>query len=118
MKSYQQTLNSIQNEIETLKRHAELVKEFTPDKIYLIYKDVALLLPHKYIFSETSKLNKIVFKIIATDTWSLNNHWVFLDHLREAVVPVELKDLALYVHFKLKAPIFEKIIKTGRFPRR
>jgi hypothetical protein len=125
MKSYLDGLVSIKEEIKTLKKHKELLKEFSPEGFYLLDGD-HIVIPRQYrIYGDTWR-NKIIFNIIASNEWSVPDRYVMIlgeIALRDRrntgrLIPVKIKDLALYVHFKFKTPLFERIIKTGKLPQR
>ena len=124
MKSYKSTLNAIRSEITTLKKHIEVMKKHPPMKLYLLW-GATILLPRQYVQCLDTWRNKIIFNVIASDDWdvptihkmTLGEFLVEKKH-RAKLVPLKIKDLPLYVHFKYKTPLFERIIKTGKLPRR
>ena len=125
MKSYQISIGSIQRDLKLLKKHLEIIKKYPPNGIYLMDKE-HLVMPRQYRLYDAIWRNKITFTIIASDLWEPTKdnikYNMILGQLyapnKTSLIPVEIKDLALYVHFKYKTSIFEKIIKTGKLPRR
>lgn len=124
MKSYATTLSSIQGEIATLNQHIEIIKNHPPEQLYLLW-GATILMPRQYITCLDIWRNKIVFNVIASDDWTVPcKHSMCLGEFlvpkknRANLVQISVKDLALYVHFKYKTPLFERIIKTGKLPRR
>jgi len=122
MKSYKNSISGIKDEIATLNKHLEIVKKHPPTKLYLLYGDT-ILLPHRYNLCLERWRNKIIFTVIASEDWNVPCiHTMLLGQFmgtsRTKLVPINIKNLALYVHLKNKTPVFEKIIKTGKLPRR
>ena len=85
-------------------------------------------MPRQYRLYDAIWRNKITFKIIASDLWEPikdnipDKYDMLLGQLyapnKTSLIPVKIKDLPLYVHFKHKTTIFEKILKSGKLPRR
>lgn len=128
MKSYLDSIADIKSNIAILKKHVEIIKKYPPTKIYLIYKDT-LLIPYKYSVCLETWRNKIIFTILASNDWGTqkengqpDRHSLLMGqlmgHRRTRLAPIKIKDLSLYIHLKNKTPLFEKIIKIGKLPRR
>jgi hypothetical protein len=122
MKSYKDSIEGLRTEIRLIKKHLKLLKEYPPTSIYLLDKD-HLVIPRQYRVYGDSWRNKITLNIIASNIWTVPDKYdMLLGQLyaprKASLIPVKIKDLALYVHFKYKTTLFEKIIKTGKLPRR
>jgi hypothetical protein len=122
MKSYKDSISGIKNEIATLNKQLEIIRKYPPTKLYLLY-GVTILFPRQYVLCLERWRNKIIFNVIASDDWDVPcTHTMLLGQFmgtsRTKLVPINIKDLSLYIHLKNKTPVFEKIIKTGKLLRR
>ena len=129
MKSYKDSITIIKERIATLNKHLEVMKKHPPAKIYLLNEDT-LLLPHKYVLSSDIRCNQITFTILASNDFGTEKengqperYSIRLGHFYEGIfrvklIPVKVENLSLYVHLKNKSPLFEKILKTGKLPKR
>jgi hypothetical protein len=122
MKSYKDSIDNLKEEIKLLNKHLLLIKKYPPENIYLMDK-YHLVMPRQYRLRCESWRNKIIFNIIASDIWEVPERYnMLLGQLlapnKTSLIPVAIKDLPLYVHFKYKTNIFERIIKSGRLSRR
>ena len=122
MKSYKDSLEGLRLEVKTIEKHLTLLRKYKPGVIYLLDGD-HLVMPRQYRIYGDSWRNKITFNIIASNEWTVpDKYGMLLGELalrtKPRLVPVKIKDLVLYVHFKYKTTLFEKIIKSGKLPRR
>jgi hypothetical protein len=118
MKSYDNAIKSLRSQIADLKRHIKVVKKYPPERLYLLFEDMVVY-PRRYIVSEDRWRNALWFNVLASDVeLSENHYWVSLNTVHEKIKPLDVKNLPLYVHLKNKSPLFEKILKTGKLPKR
>jgi hypothetical protein len=123
MKSYMNSLDNLRQEVKTIKTHLTLLKKIVPNNIYILEKD-HIVIPRQYLVYKDTWRNKITFNIIASNEWEVPYQYRILlgqftvVGISKFLVPVKIEKLMLYVHFKYKTTFFEKLIKTGKLPRR
>ena len=104
-----------------------VLKKYPPSSLLLLGQK-KILLPHRYDMDGRLSLadRMIVCNVIASNQVATYGKWnakvgLLYSGLRldtYDLISVKVENLSLYVHFKYKSPLFEKILKTGKLPKR
>jgi hypothetical protein len=125
MKSYQQSLERLDGELDRLNKYRVLLKQ-TPPGLYRLSgygEGDMLVITKQYRLSSESYRNKINMTCIADETSEMNLPYgialllnSFIDKVW-TLTPVDIKELPLYIGWPSKSTIFEEILRTGKLPR-
>jgi hypothetical protein len=117
MKSYDGMIEGIEGDIGILNGQLEVVKRYSPGRLYL-WGGKHLLKPYRYRMYGEIWRNKIEFTVIASKGEKYGERVsILLSELMdngEDLVLVSEGDVVLYVGFEYKALQFEKMIKQMR----
>jgi hypothetical protein len=130
VKTYQDSLRIAKKDPILLR----VLKKYPPSSLLLLGQK-KILLPHRYNMDGRLSLadRMIVCNVIASNQIAIYGKWIDgceLIHAKEKLlysglrldtydlISVKVESLSLYIHFKYKSPLFEKILKTGKLPKR
>ena len=131
MKSYQQSLRYLTEEIDTLTGQLAFLKQ-TPPGLYRVKgysSEDLLVITKQYRLYKNSYQNKIILTVIAdedadedSDYFNVLPYNICLNFSScvsrlYVLSPVAVKDLPLYIGWPFKSAIFEEILRTGKLPK-
>lgn len=114
--SYQKTLDSMREDIESLQNQEKALKQYPPTQLYCLEGNLVRIRKYKKGFKAAWN-TKIIAECLAGDIYSRIILVIELIDNPTMLTPVPLTDTPLYAGKKYKSDLYMKILKTGKLPK-